>query len=364
MTSTKAAYAWTDEPRFPYERIRDFIRDLFRSAGLPEADAEIAADAVLIADMRGVETHGVQRMDFYLKGLRLGNVKPDAQMTVVREMPSTIALDGNGGLGLVMAHRAMKRCIEKAEETGICLATMRSSSHFGIAGMYALMAAERGMGGMAMTNTSPLVVPMFARKPALGTNPIAFAIPTGGKPFCLDMSTSTVAVGKIEVAKRLGIPIPQGWAVDKDGLPTTDPFGATGLTPLGGPREHSGHKGYGLGLMVEIFCGQLAGNPWSGVIPRTHEGGDSGETGHMFMAWRVDAFRDLDDFTAEMDAMVARLREMDVAEDYRGQTVLIPGDPEAEAEEVNARLGVPVRRAVLAELEELAKDLGVRPLTN
>lgn len=358
MTAT-IHHPWTDEPRFPYQDLHDFVTRLFQAAGLGQLDAQTAATSVLIADLRGVETHGVQRMTFYLQGLAAGNVKADAEMTVVREMPSTIALDGGGGLGLIMGRRAMERCIAKAEETGICLATMRNSSHFGIAGQYALIAAEQGLGGMAMTNTSPLVVPMFAREKALGTNPIAFAVPTGDRPFCLDMSTSTVAVGKIEVAKRLGIPVPEGWTMDAEGHPTTDPFAHAGLTPLGGSRQHSGHKGYGLGLMVEIFCGQLAGNPWSMEIPRTHEGGDSGDTGHMFMAWRVDAFREFEDFTREMDSMNATLRRMEVAEEYRGQTVMVPGDPEAHDEEVNRREGIPVRREVLSELEELAEKYDV-----
>jgi len=263
----------------------------------------------------------------------------------------------------VRAQLAMERCLAKAEETGICLGTVRNSSHFGIAGRYALMAAERGLCGMAMTNTSPLVVPTFAKDKAIGTNPIAFAAPTSGTPFCLDMSTATVAVGKLEVAKRLGVPIPVGWAVDRNGEPATDPFQAAGLTPLGGLRLTSGHKGYGLGLMVEIFCGQLAGNPWSMKIPRTHEGGDSGDTGHMFMAWRVDAFREPGEFVREMDEMIADLHGMEVAEVYPGQRVLVPGDPEVAAEEENGRLGIPVRRAVLEELNEEAAKLGVEPLT-
>jgi len=362
MMTANASYAWTDEPRFPYQQLHDFSTRVFEAAGIPPEQARIASTNMLVADMRGIETHGVQRLSFYLRGLALGAVEADTELSVVRELPSTVAFDANRGLGLVMAQKAMERCIEKAEESGICLATVRNSSHFGIAGRYALMAAERGMCGMAMTNTSPLVVPTFAKQKALGTNPIAFAAPTSGTPFCLDMSTSTVAVGKIEVAKRLGIPIPEGWASDADGEATTDPFSSAGLTPLGGSRLTSGHKGYGLALMVEIFCGQLAGNPSSGRIPRTHEGGDSGETGHMFMAWRVDAFRDQDDFIAEMDDMVAMLHGMEVGTAYPDQRVLVPGDPEVAAEEENRRLGIPVRRRVLQELNEEATKLGVEPL--
>jgi L-2-hydroxycarboxylate dehydrogenase (NAD+) len=361
--TAEAHYAWTDEPRFAYETLHEFVSSMFVTAGLARGDAELASTSVLIADLRGVETHGVQRVAFYLKGIENGSTRLDAKLTVVEERASTIAFDGGHGLGLLNARKAMERCIEKAEETGICLATVRNSSHFGIAGMYPLMAAERGMCGMAMTNTTPIVVPMFAKEGVLGTNPIAFAAPTGGAPFCLDMSTSTVAWGKIEVARRLGIPIPEGWSVDSDGQPTTDPFAHAGLAPLGGNRTTSGHKGYGLGLMVEIFCGQLAGNPWSKHLGRTHAGGDAGVNGHMFMAWRVDAFRDQEEFRREMDEMVTELRAMEVSDTYRGQTVLVPGDPELEAEAENRRLGLPVRHSVLAELNEVAARLGVDPLT-
>lgn len=361
--SAYSHHPWTDEPRFPYEMLHDFVRRLFVAAGLSGNDAGLAATSVLIADLRGVESHGVQRVGFYLTGLGNGSVDVQARLTVVEERASTIAFDGNHGLGLLNARRAMERCIEKADETGICLATVRNSSHFGIAGMYPLMAAERGMCGMAMTNTSPIVVPMFAKQGALGTNPIAFAAPTSGNPFCLDMSTSTVAFGKIEVARRLGIPIPEGWSVDKEGRPTTDPFRHAGLSPLGGTRATSGHKGYGLGVMVEVLCAQLAGNPWSKNVGRTHGSGDAGVNGHMLMAWRVDAFRDPVEFRRDMDEMLADLRGMEVSEEYRGQTVLAPGDPEMEAERENRRLGIPVRHAVLAELNAEAARLGVPPLT-
>lgn len=358
-----AHHPWTDEPRFAYEALHAFVTRLFMAAGYAEEDASLAATSILIADLRGIETHGVQRVNFYLTGIGNGSIDVNARMTVVQERASTIAFDGHRGLGLLNARRAMERCIEKADETGICLATVRSSSHFGIAGMYPLMAAERGMCGMAMTNTSPIVVPMFAKEGVLGTNPIAFAAPTGGAPFCLDMSTSTVALGKIEVARRLGIPIPEGWSVDADGRPTTDPFAHRGLSPLGGSRVTSGHKGYGLGLMVEIFCGQLAGNAWSKHVGRTHGTGDAGVNGHMLMAWRVDAFRDPEEFRREMDDMIAELRAMEVSEEYAGEKVLVPGDPEAAAELENRSLGIPVRHAVLAELNAEAARLGVAPLT-
>lgn len=336
------------------------MQKLFEAAGVGSEDAERASSALLLADLRGIESHGVARLPGYVRRLRSGMIDARAEMTVDRETPSTIAFNANNGLGLTVGRRAMSRCIAKAEETGICMATVRRSNHFGIAGSYALMAAEHGMGGMAMTNSSAIVVPMFGKEPMLGTNPLAFAVPTRGLPFCLDMSTSTVAFGKIEVARRAGIPIPAGWGVDGDGRQTTDPDAVQGLSPLGGPREMSGHKGYGLGLMVEIFCSHLASNAWSQQIGASYVSDAPTEgTGHAFVAWRIDAFRDLDDFKTDMDAMLEKLRATRVSDEYPGKQVLIPGDPESDAEQRNRELGIPVRRTVLKEMSDIAGECGV-----
>lgn len=351
---------WAAEPRFDETHLGAFVQQLFEAAGVGADDAEQATSALLLADLRGVESHGVARLPGYVGRLREGLIDANAELAVERETPSTISFNANNGLGLTVGRRAMARCIAKAEETGICMATVRRSNHFGIAGSYALAAAERGMGGMAMTNSSAIVVPMFGKEPMLGTNPLAFAVPTGGLPFCLDMSTSTVAFGKIEVARRAGLPIPAGWGVDEEGRPTTDPDLVRGLMPLGGPREMSGHKGYGLGLMVEIFCGQLANNTWSHQIGASYVTNAPTEgTGHAFVAWRIDAFRELDEFKADMDAMLDKLRASKVSDEYPGRQVLIPGDPESDAEQRNRELGIPVRRAVLKQLAEVAGECGV-----
>lgn len=348
---------WDDEPRFAYVDLADAIRGMFEALGLAPADAATATESLLIADVRGIETHGVQRMHFYLQGLQGGRVDPVAELTVERELPSTMALNANHGLGLVQATRAMERVIASARETGICMATLRNSSHYGIAARYALMAVEQGMCGMSMTNSSALVVPVNGKQKALGTNPIALAAPTTGDPFCLDMATSTVAVGKIEVAKRLGIHVPIGWSLNADGEPVTDPQFHAGLTPLGGPLELGGHKGYGLGLMVELLCSQLATNPWSAELGRSHGDGDGGFNGQFFLAWRVDAFRDLQEFRESMTAMCLELRAMEPVDPTA--PVLIPGDPEMAATRYNLQHGIPIRRPVLAELRADAAALGV-----
>ncbi|MGB3328419.1 MAG: Ldh family oxidoreductase [Thermomicrobiales bacterium] len=353
-------------PRFAHDGVIAFVADAFVAVGLDAGAARDAAEFLTLADLRGVESHGVARLPGYISRLQAGLIDAHAELSVVQEWPSTLALDAHNGLGLTMGRQAMVRTIAKAEESGICLTTVRNSNHFGIAGSYALMAAEHGLGGMAMTNASRLVVPMFSRAPMLGTNPIAFAVPTGsGRPFILDMSTSTVAWGKIEIARRAGLPIPAGWALDKAGHPTTDPAAVAGLMPLGGPREQSGHKGYGLGMMVEVLTAMLAGSAWSYDIGRTTSTAgysSPGGIGHCFLAWRIDAFRDPVEFQAAMDAMIAELRAAPVAEDVVADCVMVPGDPEAESERVNRSDGTPVRAEVLAELAEMAQTVGILPL--
>ncbi len=349
----------------PGTRISDtdlavFIRTAFEAAGLTPAEAEAAATPLVIADLRGVESHGVARLPGFLRRLSQGLIDPHARLTVDRETPSTLALCANNGLGLIVAVDAMERCIAKADTTGICLTTVRQSNHFGIAGTYAAMAAEKNMGGMAMTNASRLVVPTFARSPMLGTNPLAFAVPTGsGRPLVLDMSTSTVAWGKIEIARRAGLPIPEGWAFDEEGRPTTVADDVKGLAPLGGTRISSGHKGYGLSVMVDVLCGPLSGNPWSFEIAPSFSTGMSPGIGHFFMAWRIDAFRDLAEFTADIDSMLDDLRSAPVGESQPSDRVLVPGDPEAEAEAENRRLGIPIKDEVIAELRTAVEPLGI-----
>ncbi|HYH11046.1 MAG TPA: Ldh family oxidoreductase [Thermomicrobiales bacterium] len=344
--------------RYALEALRRFTEDALVEGGLDRDRAAEAADILLLADLRGVASHGLGRLAGYVSRLQRGFDRADAPLEVLRETPSTLSLDGNFGLGLLIGPEAMRRTIAKAKDVGICMTTVRNSNHFGIAGTYACMAAVEGLGGMAMTNATRLVVPTFAREPRLGTNPLAFAVPTSGEPFVLDMSTSTVAWGKIEIARRAGLPIPEEWAVNAEGRPTTDPHQVKGLTPLGGKKEHSGHKGYGLGLMVEILTGPMSGNVWSNHVGRAWEQTEPPGTGHFFMAWRIDAFRDPDEFRRDMDEMIRELHETPTAEDAPGP-VLVPGDPEAEAERRNRTEGVPIAPGLVLELRELAERLGI-----
>jgi LDH2 family malate/lactate/ureidoglycolate dehydrogenase len=350
----------TDVRRFPQAQVEQFVPDLLTAAGMDALASEAAVRHLLIADLRGVESHGMARMPTYIRRLRAGLIDPRAEVSIERELGSTLALNGNNALGLLVGPEAMRRTIVKAQESGICLTTVRGSNHFGIAGAYAVMATELGLGGMAMTNAGRLVVPANGGQPMLGTNPIAFAVPTGtGRPLVVDMSTSTVAWGKIEIARRAGIPIPAGWAVNAEGLETTDPHQVKGLTGLGGTLERGSHKGYGLSLMVETFCGPLAGNLWGNRIATSTSTGAQPGIGHMFMAWRIDAFRDVADFLADMDEMIAELRACPPNPHTGATEVLIPGDPEAEAEIRNRELGIPIRPQVLDELAAAAESVGI-----
>jgi LDH2 family malate/lactate/ureidoglycolate dehydrogenase len=333
----------------------DFAVCALRAGGIGEDDAIVAANQLVVADLRGVESHGMARLGGYVERLRARKIDPAAELTVDRETPSTVALNANNGLGLLMGPKAMARVVEKAQESGICFGTVRESNHFGIVGTYVRQATDVGLGGMAMTNASAIVVPTFGTEPRLGTNPLAIGVPTRrGYPLMIDMSTSTVAWGKIEIARRAGLPLPLGWAVDKEGQPVTDPAKLHGLSPLGGTSAMSSHKGYGLGMMVDMFCGPLAGNPTStGITSATRGGAGSSRTGHAFMAWRIDAFRDPDEFQDELDQMMAEFEATPVAAGAPVDHVLLPGDPEHQSERINTELGIPIRAKVLAELRAM-----------
>ncbi|MBX6341320.1 MAG: Ldh family oxidoreductase [Thermomicrobiaceae bacterium] len=354
-----AGQAESRAERVDAEALERFTRDVLIGFGVSPEDAAIAAEVLVASDVRGIDSHGVPRLSYYANFLRKGLINLTPDFRVVAETPATIAFDADNGLGHPAAYRAMARCIEKAKETGLCMATVRHSNHFGIAGYYAMMALREGLCGVAMTNATPLVVPTYAREPYLSTAPIAVAIPAGKeRPIVLDMATSTVAWGKIEIARREEKPIPAGWALDADGRVTTDPFAAVALTPLGGTRELGSHKGYGLALFVEVLCGQLAGAAWGRYVAgsRTVPPRPS-NIGHAFMAWRIDAFRPVEEFLADMDQMLAELRGADPAEG--APRVYVPGDPEDLAEADRRVNGIPLHPKVLAELRALGEEVGV-----
>jgi len=360
---TEAVLVWA-------EPLRDFCVRVFTEMGVPEEDARITADVLVTADLRGIDSHGVARLRRYVNGLRSGMMVARPQVSVVAETPATALIDAGAGLGQPVSHRAMQKAIQKALDVGAGFVTVCNSNHYGIAGYYSMMALEHDCIGISMTNAAVLVVPTFGRDAMLGTNPISVAAPAGQeRPFVLDMATSTVPRGKLEVYNRLEKPIPLGWATDEAGAPTTDPGrvlenfkrrAGGGLLPLGGAGELlGGHKGYGLALWVDIFCAVLSGAAYADLVyPKAEDGSPlPSKIGHFFGAWRVDAFRPADEFKAAMDDLQRRLKNAPKAE---GQDrIYIHGEKEFEEAERRRQEGIPLNPKVAADLKAIAEELGV-----
>ncbi|TEU10095.1 MAG: Ldh family oxidoreductase [Anaerolineales bacterium] len=354
------------------ESLKRFCERVFQKMGISEEDARITAAVLVAADLRGIDSHGVARLRRYVNGLRDGMIVACPQVRVMTETPVTALIDAGAGLGQPISRRAMQKAIQKAQALGAGFVTVRNSNHYGIAGYYAMMALEHDCIGISMTNASVLVVPTFGRDAMLGTNPISVAAPAGQEwPFVLDMATSTVPRGKLEVYDRLEKPLPLGWATDETGIPTTDTGrvlknfrdkkkGSGGLLPLGGAGELlGGHKGYGLALMVEILCAILSGSAYADLVyPKTPDGKPlPSNVGHFFGAWRVDAFRPVEEFKAAMDDLQRRFKNAPRAE---GQTrIYIHGEKEYEEAERRSREGIPLNPKVAADLRALGEEMGV-----
>ena len=345
--------------------LQAFTARAFERAGVRPDDAQIAADVLVTADLRGVESHGVARLHHYLAHLKQGKVAADGRLEILRELPTTVTLDAGNGLGLVAAYRAMEITIERAMQYGSAAVAVRNSNHFGIAGYYAMMALPHNMIGIAMCNTSPNVVPFGGTLPMLGTNPIGWAFPGGAEPaVVVDMATSGISVGKLEVALRMGASIPLGWALGQDGLPTTDTpeaFKVRRLIPLGGLVEGTGYKGYALSAIVEALSFALSGAAMSLNVAAVHaRGNQPTNTGHFFAAYRVDGFRDVDDFKRDMDELVRTLRSCPPQPGV--ERVLLPGEKEHKTATERSRDGIPLHSEVVTLLRTIATEFHIEPI--
>lgn len=343
-------------------QLKQFVISVFTAIGCSEADAELAADVLVSADARGIDSHGVARLAGYVRLFDHGRLNTKPNIKILHESPSTALLDGDRGLGLVVAPKAMEIACEKAAIAGTGWVAVQNSNHFGIAGYHAMKAVPQQMIGWAMTHAAPLVTPTFSKEKLLGTNPIAIAIPAKEEPaFLADFASTAVAYGKLEILQRKGLDTPDGWVQDKDGNPCNDAFAIKNggaLLPLGGDREHGSHKGYGLGAVVDILSGVLSGSNFGPWVPPFATAGfmQAGETvgngtGHFLGAMRVDAFRPTDDFLQDMDTWIRRFRS---AEAVEGKQVLIPGDPERLLEIERKRDGIPLLEPLVADLSALA----------
>ncbi|MBI4639007.1 MAG: Ldh family oxidoreductase [Candidatus Rokubacteria bacterium] len=345
------------------ERLHAYLVAVLTAMKMPEPWAELTAALMVRTDLRGVDSHGIGMLPRYVELWQAGYILPDAEPILVRDELATALLDGQKGLGHYVSTLAMRHAIDRARAYGIGIVVVRNSNHYGAAANYSMMALEHDMIGLSTTN-SPYVamVPTFGRAPMLSTNPISFAAPAGRHaPFVLDMATTTVAVGKLTVASRWGKPIPTGWALDERGVPMTDATLALRhrlLTPLGGTRELGSHKGYGLGVMVDILSGVLGGGVFGNLFARsdmrerrTHN------VGHCFAAIDPARFRPLEEFKRDMDDMFEALKSSPPAE---GQArIYVAGEPEAETERRRRVDGIPLAPVLVRQCDEIARALSV-----
>jgi L-2-hydroxycarboxylate dehydrogenase (NAD+) len=351
----------------PYSQLFDFTKRILQSIGCSDSDATLASEVLLSADLRGVDSHGVARLSGYVRLWEAGRVNASPNIKILHQTPSTAVVDGDSGLGLVIAPKAMQIAMEKAATVGTGWVSVQNSNHFGIAGYHAMMAMKNDMIGVAMTNASALVAPTFSTERLLGTNPIAVAIPAGTEhPFVGDMATTTAANGKLEILQRKGLDTPTGWVQDKDGHEVTDSHALKeggALLPLGSDIEHGSHKGYALGSIVDIFSAVLSGanyGPWVPPFPAyvpMPENQPGKGIGHFFGAMRIDAFRPAADFKRDMDHWLKRFRS---AKPVNGQErVLVPGDPERAFETARLQNGIPLLPVVLEDLQTLGKKFSI-----
>ncbi len=337
-------------------KLTEFVAACLEKLGLAAADARLVAETLVASNLRGVDSHGVVRLPHYATRLRNGTVKARPQIGVRRTGPSAASVEGDAGMGQLVAARAMKEAIALARESGVGAVSAHNSSHCGACAWFVEMAVKEGMIGIALTHTDSIMVPPGMKRIFLGSNPIAFGAPGGREPpVIIDMSTTHAAWGKVIVARQEGKPIPPDWGIDAQGKPTTDAGRTVGLAPTGG------HKGYALALMIEILCAHLAGVPFGLHVTKMYgELGKPRNLGHFMLALDIARFTDLGTFRSQIDLFVEEIRAEDPADPSRPP--LAPGDPERLSAARRARDGVPLGEGVLGELNALAAELGVAGL--
>lgn len=352
------------------ERLKNFCTQVFVKLGVPQKDAEITSDVLVLSDLRAIPSHGVARLMRYVNGIKGGTILLKVKPKVIKETETTAAVDALNGLGQPAGYFGMNLAIKKAKKAGAGFVTVRNSNHYGIAGYYSLMALKENLIGISMTNSAPLAVPTFGRDMIIGTNPISVVAPCGKeRPYVLDMATTVVPRGKLEVLQRLSKPMPLGWAVDEKGVPTTDTkkvldnmTKATGggVLPLGGAGEDlSGHKGYGLSLLVDVLCGALSGAAYGPNVDSKKAGKPvPANVGHFFGAIKVTNFLPLNRFKATMDEMLSGLKNSNKAEGEH--KIWIHGEKEFVKYDEYRKNGVPLEESVIAAMKKLSQEMGVK----
>ncbi len=348
--------------KWSYETLNRFCTDVFHNFGFSDDEGKIIKDVLLTADLYGIESHGMQRMVRYHKGIEKGTIHPTAKPEVVFETPVSAVIDGHSGMGQLNAYFAMNKAIEKAKTTGVGIVSVRESNHFGIAGYYAKMASDQGLIGVAATNSEAIMVPTFGRKAMIGSNPIAVAVPADPFPFLFDASTTVVTRGKLEMYNKAGKPLPDGWALDANGNPCSDAPTVLsnivakkggGIMPLGGNDPLTGsHKGYGWGMVCEILSSILSNGVNSDQCCTFKD-----KTGicHGFIAVNPSFFGDAEAIKKNFSDYLQRLRESPKAEGQ--EQIYTHGEKEIFAEKDRRENGIPVNDNTMVELSNLCSYL-------
>lgn len=340
-----------------HDQLTNFCTSCFQNLGLSQSDAELTSRALIWANLRGVDSHGVVLVKEYAERLRLGRINPRSSCIVVSEGLTTALIDAAASVGQVAGVRAMTLALEKASQTGVGVVGVKNSNHFGAAAFYSLMAVERDMIGFATTNAPPTMAPWGGKARLLGNNPLSIAVPAGKyPPLVLDMATGASAWGKIFLAQQQGRKIPLTWALDKNGEPTDDPgkaFDGGFIQPIGG------YKGYGLSLMLDVLAGVLTGSGFSTHIPAWNDKGQTQQIGHFMAAFRIDCFMPAEIFRERVDALIRLMKDCPPAPG--SDRVLVPGEIEYETEQQRRAQGIPIHSAVKHDLVNLGQELGVVP---
>ncbi|TVY11116.1 Ldh family oxidoreductase [Paenibacillus cremeus] len=341
--------------RFHWEKLADFCESVFRKAGVPTETAQIVAQSLVEADLRGVDSHGVVRTDIYLRRLEAGRIQPLAEPSVISEGPGFTLLDGNNNFGAYVGMKALRTALDRAKAGGIGIVGVKGSNHFGTGAFYALQAIREDMILMVMSNASQTMPPTGGIRPFIGTNPLCVGVPAGAEqPFVLDMATSVVARGKIIVAAQKGEPIPLGWAIDKDGNPTTDAQAALegSVLPVGGA------KGYAISMVIDILSGVLTGAGYGQYVNNMYENWNEDQNvGHFFMAIDIQRFIPLPFFKGRMDDYIRSLKAEPKAPGV--PEILIPGELEHRQSERRKQYGIELPLKVAEELHGIGLRYGV-----
>ncbi|MGB9867533.1 MAG: Ldh family oxidoreductase [Bacillota bacterium] len=339
-----------------HSTLRQFCSQVLTGIGVPEVDAEIVADTMVKADLRGVNSHGVARLPSYVRRVRAGLMSPNTQVTVVRETQSTLLIDGGNGFGQVAAYWTVRKLIQKARSSGVAAGGIRNTNHYGMGAYYAVMPTEHDMIGLAVSNAPPAMAPIGGSKAMLGTNPLSVAAPCGKWPaVVLDMATSLVSRGKIRLAAIEGKKIPPGWGLDSRGVPTDDPHavlrGGT-LTPIAGP------KGYGLAFMIDVLAGVLTGAGFGEKLKAIDDLSGEAGTGNFFMVIDIGSFMPVDEFKDRIDALVEQIKNSPRVPGV--EKIYLPGEIEWENEQLRLKEGISLPEEVVRELMLVGQEVGCR----